>query len=185
MSNKVEFGISNLHVGTYSVATDGTVTLGTPYHVPGAVSWNPDEDSENNVFYADNIAYWSEYTDGDMTGDLVVAKYPDVFKTMFMGYLSKGDGGLAKIKNAVKPKTYIAYQVEGDVESRRVIMYNCALGSIKRENNTIEGSKSVDTEALAVSVAGDNKTGIVMVSYYKSDTGYSTLFTSPPTPTTT
>ena len=37
MANKVEFGISNLYVGTYSVGTTGTVTMGTPYHQAGIV----------------------------------------------------------------------------------------------------------------------------------------------------
>ena len=31
-NNKVEFGLSNLYVGTYTVAAGGTVTLGTPFH---------------------------------------------------------------------------------------------------------------------------------------------------------
>ena len=57
MANKVEFGISELHVGTWTVAQDGTVTMGTPYHQAGAVSFSPEENSEQNTFYADNIAY--------------------------------------------------------------------------------------------------------------------------------
>ena len=43
MANKVEFGISNLHIGTYTVDTGGNVTLGSPYHQPGAVSFSPEE----------------------------------------------------------------------------------------------------------------------------------------------
>ena len=54
MANKVEFGISNLYVGTYTVGTTGTVTMGTPYHQAGAVSFSPEEQSESNTFYADN-----------------------------------------------------------------------------------------------------------------------------------
>ena len=54
MANKVEFGISNLHVGTYT-DNNGTVTLGTPYAQKGAVSFSPEEQSEATNFYADNI----------------------------------------------------------------------------------------------------------------------------------
>ena len=185
MANKVEFGISNLYVGTYSVGTTGTVTMGTPYHQAGAVSFSPDENSESNTFYADNVEYWSGYTGGTFEGDLEVAKFDDAFKTQFLGYISKADGGIGIIKNAVKPKVYIAFQVEGDAESRRVIMYNCALGGITREYNTTEDSIEPATETIAVTVSGDNKTGVSMVSYNQSATGYSTLFTSPPAPTTT
>lgn len=185
MANKVEFGISNLYVGTYTVGTNGTVTMGTPYHQAGAVSFSPEEQSESNTFYADNIAYWSGYSGGTLEGDLEVAKFDDTFKTQFLGYLQKGDGGLAMVKGATKPNVYIAFQVEGDAESRRCIFYNCSLGAITREYATTEESTEPATETLAVTVAGDNATGLTMVSYNKTTTGYSTLFTNPPAPTTT
>ena len=185
MANKVEFGISNLYVGTYTVATDGTVTMGSPYHQAGAVSFSPDENSDKTDFYADNVIYWSGYSGGTFEGDLEVAKFDDTFKKNFLGYIEKGDGGLAVVKNATKPNVWIAFQVEGDAESRRCIMYNCALGGINREYSTIEESKEPATETIAVTVAGDNATGISMVSYNQTATGYSTLFTNPPAPTTT
>lgn len=186
MANKVEFGISNLYVGTYSVGTTGTVTMGTPYHQAGAVSFSPDENSDKTDFYADNVIYWSGYSGGTFEGDLEVAKFDDTFKKNFLGYIQKAsDGGLALVKNAVKPNVWIAFQVEGDSESRRCIMYNCSLGGITREYATIEETKEPATETIAVTVAGDNATGISMVSYNKTTTGYSTLFTNPPAPTTT
>ena len=186
MANKVEFGISNLYVGTYTVGTTGSVTMGTPYHQAGAISFSPEEQSEANNFYADNVIYWSGYTGGTFEGDLEVAKFDDAFKTQFLGYIQKAsDGGLAVVKNATKPKVYIAFQVEGDAESRRIIMYNCSLGGITREYATEEDSIEPATETIAVTVAGDNATGISMVSYNQATSGYSTLFTNPPAPTTT
>lgn len=185
MANKVEFGISNLYVGTYSVSTSGTVTMGTPYHQAGAVSFSPEENSEQNSFYADNILYWSNYSGGTFEGDLEVALFDDAFKTQFLGYISKGDGGLAVVKNATKPSVYVAFQIEGDKNSRRCIMYNCSLGGITREYATTEESTEPATETIAVTVAGDNASGISMVSYAQGVTGYSTLFTNPPAPTTT
>lgn len=185
MANKVEFGISNLYVGTYTVGTTGTVTLGSPYHQAGAVSFSPEEQSEQNNFYADNVIYWSGYSGGSLEGDLEVAKFDDAFKTQFLGYTAKTDGGIALIKGATKPNVYIAFQVEGDAEERRIIMYNASLGGIVREYATIEENKEPATETIAVTVAGDNATGVTMVSYNKSTTGYSTLFTNPPVPSTT
>lgn len=182
MANKVEFGISQLHVGTYEVDSEGVVTLGTPYHQPGAVSFSPEEQSELNNFYADNIVYWAGYSGGSFEGDLEVAKFWDEFKTRFLGYKRTADGGLANVKGSKKPNVYIAFQVEGDDESRRVIMYNCALGTITREFNTIEENKEPVTETLGVTCTGDNGTGVTMVSYVPTDAGYDTLFTDPQAP---
>lgn len=181
MANKVLFGISQLHVGTYT-ETGGVVTLGTPYHQRGAVSFGPEEQSEQNTFYADNIAYWSGYSGGTIEGDLEVAMFDDEFKTQFLGYRALANGGLALVKGATKPNVYIAFQVEGDVEARRVILYNCTLGAINREYNTIEENKEPQTATIAVTAVGDNSTGVTMATYKPSDTGYSTLFTAPTAP---
>ena len=182
MANKVEFGISELHVGTYTVDDQGNVTLGTPYHQAGAVSFSPEENSDRSDFYADNIIFWAGYSGGSIEGDLEVAMFDDAFKTQFLGYATLTNGGLANVKNATKPNVYIAFQVEGDAESRRVILYNCTLGAIKREYATIEDSKEPATETLSVTCVGDNATGVTKAVLKPGDTGYSTLFTAPTAP---
>lgn len=185
MANKVEFGISELHVGTYTVGTSGTVTLGTPYHQKGAVSFSPEQSSENNEFYADNIVYWSEYSEGSFEGDLTVALFDDAFKTQFLGYVNLTNGGIANVKNATKPNVYIAFEVAGDKEARRVVFYNCTLGTITREFATIEDTKEPATESIGVTCVGDNDTGVMRAVLKPGDTGYSTLFTSPAAPVIT
>lgn len=182
MANKVEFGISNLHVGTYTVGSGGTVTLGTPYHQKGAVSFSPEEQSESNNFYADDVVYWSGYTGGSLEGDLEVAMFDDDFKTQFLGYVQKSDGGIALVKGATKPAVYIAFEVKGDAQKRRIIMYNASLGGITREYSTVEENIEPTTETIPVTVAGDNEAGVTMVSYTEDATGYRTLFTNPPVP---
>lgn len=182
MANKVEFGISNLHVGTYEDDGEGNITLGEPYHQKGAISFSPEEQSEATNFYADNINYWSGYSGGTFEGDLEVAKYDDAFKVAFLAYKRLTNGGLANVKGVTKPKVYIAFQVEGDAESRRVIMYNCSFGAITREFSTIEDTKEPATETLAVTVTGDNTTGVSMASFLPDDAGYDSLFTSPSAP---
>lgn len=178
---KVQFGISNLHVGTYTDA-DGTVTLGTPYHQKGAVSFNPEADSEQNDFYADNIVYWSGYSGGKIEGDLEVAMFDDDFKTQFLGYRKLANGGLAAVKNPTRPSVYIAFQVETDDTPIRVMLYNCTLGNISREYTTITDTKEPQTATVPVTCVGDNTTGVTMAVFQEGDTGYSTLFTAPTAP---
>ena len=181
MANKVEFGISQLHVGTWTEGVSGP-TLGAPYHQKGAVGFSPEEQSDKSEFHADNIEYWAGYSGGSFEGDLEVAMFDDSFKTQFLGYKALTNGGLANVKNATKPNVYIAFQVEGDAESRRVIFYNCTLGAIKRAYNTIESSKEPVTETLGVTCTGDNATGVTMAVLKPGDDGYDTLFISPAAP---
>ena len=180
-TNKVLFGFSDLYVGTYT-ESNGTVTLGTPYHQAGAVGFSPEDNVEQNTFYADNVAYYVTDTAGSTEGDLVVAKFDDQFLKDFLGYAETTTGGLAQIKGANKPKVYLAFEVQGDGDPIRVIYYNATLGSVVREYATIEDSVEVQTETLAVTIAGDNTTGIVKAVYDSEATGYATLFTAPPAP---
>lgn len=185
MANKVLFGISNLHVGTYTetVTTGGTsISLGTPYHQAGAVSFSPEEQSDQNIFYADNIAYWSGYSGGTLEGDLEVAMFDDQFKKNFLGYKALTSGGLALIKGATKPSVYVAFEVEGDAEKRRVILYNCSLGGISREYSTIEESKEPQTATIAVTAIGCSTNGVTMATFKPGDSGYNTLFSNPAAP---
>ena len=181
--NKVEFGISSVHIGTYTVdAQTGNVTMGEPYHLPGAVSLSLDAESNDNKFYADNTIYWAGYTDNGFTGSLEVARFTDEFKKKFMGYIELDDGGLAQIKNAVKPNLYIAFQSEGDAQARRGIIYNVSLGALSRSYETIEENQEPTTETIDLTVVGDNKTGITRIGYSDDATGYATLFENPPAP---
>ena len=181
-TNKVLFGFSDLYIGTYEVDEAGVVTMGTPYHQKGAVGFSPEESSDKEVFYADNIAYYTSYNSGTYEGDLTVAKFDDAFKTAFLGYVQLDDGGLAQIKGASKPNVYIAFELQGDSHARRAIFYNGTLGAISREYSTIEENKTPVTESISVTFTGDNGTGITKVTYNEGDSGYATLFTAPPAP---
>ena len=180
--NKVVFGVSNLYFGTYEVV-NGTVTLGTPYHLPGTVNISLDAEAESNTFYADNVAYWTGYSDNGYTGTIENALFTDEFKTTFMNYIALDDGGVAQIKGKQNKTVYIMFQGEGDQEARRHILYNVALGQITREYATTEDTIEPQTASLDFTVSGDNGTGIVRAAYKPADSAYNTMFTTPPVPT--
>lgn len=179
---KVQFGISNLHVGTYT-DNNGVVTLGTPYHQKGAVGFSPDTESNQNDFYADDIVYWSGYSGGKIEGDLECAMFDDEFKTQFLGYKELTSGGLAVVKNPTKPNVYLGFEVQTDEEHPiRVMFYNCTLGNISREYSTITENKEPQTASIPVTCVGDNTSGVTMAVFKHGDTGYDDLFTTPTAP---
>ena len=181
MANKVLFGIKNLYVGTYT-DNNGSVTMGTPYHQKGAVSMSPSENSEKSDFYADNVVYYTGYTGGTFEGELEVAMFDDSFKKQFLGYVTLTNGGIAIKKNAVKPKVYIAFEVDGDAEQRKVIFYNCEFGAITRNYSTIEETREPQTETVTFTAIGDNTSGVTMATLKPTDSGYNSLFTAPSAP---
>lgn len=183
--NKVVFGLENVYVGTYSVNTYGTASLGTPMHLPGAVNLSLEADTEENVFWADNVKYYVTNADNGFTGDLEMAYFPDSFKTAYMNYKQLSDGGFAQIKGEQNKQIYLIFESKGDAEHRRTIMYNISIGPISREYSTTTETQEPVTATMPISVVGDNQTGVTRVTYGEAATGYSTIFTSPPTPSTT
>lgn len=182
MANKVRFGLENVHVCTYNVAGDGTVTLGTPLHVAGAVRMNLEPISDENTFYADNVKYYTSYSDNGFSGELEMALFPDEFKTQFLNYQALTGGGIAQVKGMAKKDVCIMFEGKGDAEKRRGILYNVALGSISREYSTTAESDEPVTATLSFTANGDNATGIVQAEYSPTASEYNTLFTAPPVP---
>lgn len=180
--NKVEFGISHLYVGIFDEDSAGNIAMGKPDAIPGAVSLTLDAETNETKFYADNTVYWSDFTDNGFSGEVNVALFPESFKLKYLGYEKLANGGIAQVKNAVKPKAYLMFQAEGDEAARKVIMYNIAFGAISREHNTVNENKEVDTETVPITVTGSNSTGITRASYDNTASAYSTLFTNPPAP---
>lgn len=180
--NKVLFGFKSLYIGTYEVQEDGTVVMGTPYHQRGAVGFSPEEQGSNYIFHADDVNYFSYYTSGTAQGDLVVARFDREFREQFLGEVTLDDGGIAQIKNAIKPDVYMMFETQGDKGPERIIYYNGSMGGISREYATIEDEIEVQTESIPMTFSGDNETGMTKVVYAEGDTGFESLFENPPAP---
>lgn len=180
--NKVEFGLSNVHYGTYDIV-DGEVSLGAATALPGAVELTLEETSESSSFFADDIVYYSDFNSSGETGTLTMALFPDEFKLAILPYIQLEDGGIAKSKTKRAKNIYLSFEGKGDKHKRRHIMYNVALGAISRGYKTLEGSTEVATESIELTVTGDNKTGIVKVTYSEGDSGYESVITQPVVPT--
>lgn len=181
-TNKVRFGLSHIAVCEYTEGQGGTVTLGTPMEIPGAVNLTLDPETAESVFYADNERFYVEDADNGFTGDLEMAKFPDNFLTSYMNYGVMTGGGIGQFKNKAKKKVCILFEIDGDVHKRRNILYNVSLGNINVEHATTEDTKEPTTETLNYTAIGDNKTGLIKASYNEGDTAYSTMYTTPPIP---
>ena len=181
--NKVEFGTKLFHIGTYTTDEAGAAVLGDPMHVPGMRALTLEAESEETKFFADDVVYYSQNNDNGLTGELGMALFPDEFKTTFLNYANTSDGGVAQVKSKPSKQVYIIFQGSGDKHNRRHILFNVSLGAITREHKTIEESVEVEEETLPITVTGDNKSGIMKITYSEGDEGYETLLTAPVIPT--
>ena len=128
--NKVEFGTSNFHMGLYTVDETGKAKLEAPIHVPGMRALSLEAESEESKFFADDVVYYSDFTDNGFKGDLNMALFPDEFKTKFLNFAELADGGVAQVKGMPAKNVYFAFEGKGDKEKRRHIFFNASLLSL-------------------------------------------------------
>lgn len=181
-TNKVRYGLSNVHVGTVNM-DDGTPTFGTPTAYPGAVSISMDPEGEQSTFYADNIAYYVTNTNNGYTGDLEMAYLYDWFEEQFLGSKESQEGMIVETSDNPTQMAYLMFQFEGDVNATKYIIYNMTFGRPALEGNTKEDTTEPNTTTIPfTSVPLVTEFGNVIKSKVPSTaSNYATFFTTAPT----
>ena len=153
MANKIKYGIKNAYYAVATIGDNNTATYGTPVALPGAVSLSLDQEGENNIFYADNIAYFSAYGNDGYTGSLELALIPDAFRTEVLGEVLDNKGVIVENQNAETVHFALLFQFEGDKHGTRHVLYNCTAARPTVAGKTTTNTKEPDTTALTITAA--------------------------------
>ncbi len=160
MANKVKFGLSNVWIAKMITGEDGTITYGTPFKIPGAVSLSLDQEGEESPFYADNIKFFNTYSNNGYAGDLEIALVPQQFETDILGQLVDSNGAVIESNTDTISPFALGYQVEGDETGTKFWYYNAMVSRPSAEANTTEESITPDTSTLSITTSArvtDNK----------------------------
>lgn len=151
MPNKIKYGIRSLY---YAVATDdgtGNLSYATPVEMKGAVSLSLDESSENNIFYADDIAYFTSYSNNGYTGSLEVALIPDSFRKDVLGE-TEATGKFFEYANAPTIEFALLFEFQGDQSATRHALYRCIASRPAVSGQTKEANVTPQTETINLTV---------------------------------
>ena len=150
MSNKIKYGIKNVYYAVATIASDGTATYGTPKSWPGAVNLTMDKEGDQEIFYADNIAYFISANNGGYSGSLESALIPEDFRENVLNEVKDANNVL--IEAVVSEPTHFAlmFQFEGDVKPIRHILYNCVASRPSVSGQTKEATVSPQTETVDI-----------------------------------
>ena len=151
-NNKVKFGLSNVHIAKIT-ETDGAITYGTPFAMPGAKSLTADPEGETTKFYADNIVYYIANSNQGYTGDLEIAMLIKQFFTEILGQQEDTNGALFESADDVTARFALMGEIEGDVKKRRFVYFDCTATRPSAEMNTIEESKEPQTDKVSITMA--------------------------------
>lgn len=152
-SNKVKFGISNVHVAKITVGEGGVISYGTPFAMPGAVKLNADPEGDTTPFYADNIKYYIANSNQGYSGDLEIAMTPDEFLTQILGQVADNNGAIFETSEDTNARFALMGEIDGDVKKRRFVYFDCTATRPKAEMNTKEDSNAPQTDTISITMS--------------------------------
>jgi len=177
--NKVKFGLSNVHIAKIT-ETNGAITYGTPFAMPGARSLTADPEGETTPFYADNIKYYIATSNQGYTGDLEVAMLIKDFFTQILGQTEDSNGALFESADDTTARFALMGEIDGDVKKRRFVYFDCTATRPGSEMNTIEESKEPQTDTVSISMSPrstDKAIKAVIEPTTENQAVYDTFFT--------
>lgn len=152
MSDKVKFGIKNVHVFPITAWNLGVPTYGAVIAIPGTVSLSLDKQGDTNDFYADNIKYYTSVANNGYSGSLEVATFPDEFRQKILGY--KKDTKNVLVEEITEPTPFaMTFEEDGDVDGTKFVLYNGTATRPNLDKSTTTESKDPSTESCDISFA--------------------------------
>lgn len=180
MSNKVLYGIEQCHIAKIT-ETNGAITYGTPFAVPGVKGLNFDPEGEETPFYADNVKYYIANSNQGYTGDLELAITPEQFLTDILGRVKDSNDVIFESAKDKSARFALMFQGEGDSSGRRWVFFDCTATRPSRENNTKEESVEVGTETMTITMSPRSTDKAIMAFIEPNEnnrTVYNNFFTA-------
>lgn len=149
-TNKIKYGLKNVHYAVATIAADNTATFDTPVPIPGAVNLSMEPQGERSVFNADNVEYFVSASNNGYEGDLEIALVPEDFETDIFGAVEDTKNVLFEDTDAPTVHFALLFQFEGDVKATKHVFYNCTATRSNVEGETKGESVEPKTETLSL-----------------------------------
>lgn len=180
-SNKVKFGLKNVHYALVTETTTSgvtTTTYGTPVSYPGARSLtvNGAGDSEDSIFRADDSDYYViAGSNQGFDGSFEAALIPEGFETDVLGAVKDQNGVVVESASDVSKYVAVLFEISGDNSGRRYCVPKVKFSkpSLEAETTGTDGNqpKTSTLNFKAVPRPDDN-----LAKFHTGDTTTTTVY---------
>jgi phi13 family phage major tail protein len=176
MNNKVKFGLRNAH---YAKKTEGGYADPLPF--PGQVSLTLKPKGERAEFYADDVPYFTKDANQGYEGEMTIADIPPSFLKDCLGFTEDDNGAIFEHMDAMQIPFALMFEVQGDLQPRRFVFYECLAARPNVDANTVKGAIEPTTDTLSFVATPRQLDGMVkavLVKTPENETVYSGFYTS-------
>lgn len=163
MSNKVTYGLEQVHIAFRGEDVAGEPSWETPELISGAVRFTPTAEGQESTFYADNGPYFSVTSNNGYTAELEMALMPDAILAKMLGWEIDGNGMLVEISDAPAKPFALMGQVQGDAKNRKFVYYECTASRPAKEHTTKGESIEPATDVLTLKIVPIEINGVKSV----------------------
>ena len=149
-SNKIKYGLKNVHYAIATIGNDGEPTYGAVKPFPGAISVSLEPQGERYVLHADNIEYYVNNDNQGYEGDLETALITEAVAMDLLGEEKDADKILYEEADAAAIHFALLFQFEGDAKGIRHVFYNCTAARPTTGSETKGESIEAKTETLTI-----------------------------------
>lgn len=182
MSNKVTFGLKNVHYAVATVNEDDSWEYGVPKKLNGAQELTAEVISGKTDVYADDkiIATLASSSGSNIT--LKLTELDDEFKVDVLGFAKDSNDNLVEVVNHRTKSFALGYEIQGDAKSRRIWYFLCTASPVSDSTKT--KAESIEPNAVNISITArpievGNISVIRTIAKY-GDTNYQQFFSEVP-----
>lgn len=179
-SNKVKYGLKNVHYAKITPTTTGSVLYATPVAIPGAVNLSLAPDGNAEVVYANGCEYIASAESNGYTGSIEMARFPDAFMADIFGSVTGQDGLIVEDAAAEPARFALLFEFAGDAKHTRHVLYNCVCTRPELNSSTSTAGVDPATESCTLNAMplplDANDMAIVKGKCASDDAAYETFF---------